>query len=96
MVDSRTYAIRRMAELDETGLRGNLEAMVSRGVTFGHAMMLVAGAAGEFPILTRNQRAPGLRISADTVAGRVPVMTRSPVLKSQAPSPTSSTRSTPA
>ena len=62
-------------ELRETGLRGNLEAIVSQGVSFGHSMPLVVGIAGTCLPRARDEHARGLRISVGTVAGRVPVMT---------------------
>lgn len=62
-------------ELDLDGLRRNIEFMVERGVTAGQGVLLVAGAAGEFPALTRSERITVMRASVDAAAGRVPVMT---------------------
>ena len=62
-------------EVDEGGLRANIEAVVRRGITTGRGVLLVAGAAGEFPTLTHEERVRVMRISVDAAAGRVPVMT---------------------
>jgi 4-hydroxy-tetrahydrodipicolinate synthase len=61
--------------LDLDGLRRNVDFMVAGGVTNGQGVLLVAGAAGEFPALSREERVSVMRASVDAAAGRVPVMT---------------------
>lgn len=61
--------------LDLEGLRANIEFMVAGGVTNGQGVLLVAGAGGEFPTLSRDERIAVMRTSVDAAAGRVPVMT---------------------
>lgn len=61
--------------LDLDGLRTNIEFMIAGGVTQGQGVLLVAGAAGEFPALTREERIAVMRASVAAAAGRVPVMT---------------------
>lgn len=61
--------------LDLDGLRANIEFMISGGVTTGQGVLLVAGAAGEFPALSREERIAVMETSVETAAGRVPVMT---------------------
>ena len=61
--------------LDLDGLRRNIEFMVAGGVTVGQGVLLVGGAAGEFPALSRAERMAVMGVSVDAAAGRVPVMT---------------------
>lgn len=61
--------------LDLDGLAGNVEFMVAGGMTTGNGVLLVAGAAGEFPALSRDERIAVMRTSVAAAAGRVPVMT---------------------
>lgn len=60
--------------LDLDGLRSNLETIVERGVRRGEGVLLVAGAAGEFPALTREERVDVMRASVAAAAG-TPVAT---------------------
>jgi 4-hydroxy-tetrahydrodipicolinate synthase len=61
--------------LDLDGLARNIEFMVAGGVTHGQGVLLVGGAAGEFPALARAERIAVMKASVDAAAGRVPVMT---------------------
>ncbi len=61
--------------LDLGGLARNVEFMVAGGMTRGQAVLLVGGAAGEFPALNRAERIAVMKASVDAAAGRVPVMT---------------------
>jgi dihydrodipicolinate synthase/N-acetylneuraminate lyase len=61
--------------LDVDGLRANVEMMVHRGVRHGDGVVLAAGAAGEFPALSRNERVTVMRAAVEAADGRVPVMT---------------------
>jgi dihydrodipicolinate synthase/N-acetylneuraminate lyase len=63
------------ASLDLPGLAANIEAMVERGIRTGDGALLVAGAAGEFPTLSIEERKAVVRASVRAAAGRVPVMT---------------------
>jgi 4-hydroxy-tetrahydrodipicolinate synthase len=49
--------------------------MVAGGVTHGQGVLLVGGAAGEFPALSRAERIAVMKASVAAAAGRVPVMT---------------------
>ena len=61
--------------LDLGGLARNVEFMVAGGMTRGQGVLLVGGAAGEFPALNRVERIAVMKASVDAAAGRVPVMT---------------------
>ncbi len=61
--------------LDLDGLAANIEFMIDGGVSHGQGVLLVAGAAGEFPALTRDERIAVMQASVAAAAGRVPVMT---------------------
>ena len=61
--------------LDLEGLAANIEAMVGRGIRTGDGVLLVGGAAGEFPTLSIEERRAVMDASVKAAAGRVPVMT---------------------
>jgi len=61
--------------LDLDALRTNIEIMVERGVRTGDGVILVAGAGGEFPTLTHEERVAVMRASVEAAAGRVPTVT---------------------
>ena len=63
------------ASLDLHGLAANIDAMVVRGIRTGDGALLVAGAAGEFPTLSTDERKAVIRASVKAAAGRVPVLT---------------------
>lgn len=60
--------------LDLDGLQANLREIVGRGVTRGDGVLLVAGAAGEFPSLSRAERVAVMRASVAAASG-TPVAT---------------------
>jgi 4-hydroxy-tetrahydrodipicolinate synthase len=60
--------------VDLDGLGANLREIVGRGVTRGDGVLLVAGAAGEFPALSREERIAVMRASV-AAAGGTPVAT---------------------
>ena len=60
--------------LDLAGLRANIDAMVERGVRTGDGVLLVAGAGGEFPTLSREERVGVMRASVEAAAGRAPTI----------------------
>ena len=60
--------------VDLDGLGANLREIVGRGVTRGDGVLLVAGAAGEFPALSREERIAVMRASVAAVDG-TPVAT---------------------
>ena len=60
--------------LDLPGLEANVDAMVERGIRTGDGVLLVAAAAGEFPVLSIDERRQVMRASVRAAAGRVPVM----------------------
>jgi dihydrodipicolinate synthase/N-acetylneuraminate lyase len=55
--------------LDLDGLRANLGVIVERGVRRGEGVLLVAGAAGEFPALSREERVAVMRASVAAADG---------------------------
>ena len=61
--------------LDLDALRTNIEVMIERGVRTGDGVLLVAGAGGEFPTLTRDERVAVMRTSVEAAADRVPTVT---------------------
>ncbi|HEX6868929.1 MAG TPA: dihydrodipicolinate synthase family protein [Candidatus Limnocylindrales bacterium] len=61
--------------LDLDSLRRNIEIMIERGVRTGDGVLLVAGAGGEFPTLTHDERVAVMRTSVEAAAGRVPTVT---------------------
>ena len=61
--------------LDLGSLRTNIELMIERGVRTGDGVLLVAGAGGEFPTLSREERIAVMRTSVEAAAGRVPTVT---------------------
>ena len=61
--------------VDLDALRANIEVMIERGVRTGDGVLLVAGAGGEFPTLTRDERVAVMRTSVEAAAGRVPTVT---------------------
>lgn len=61
--------------LDLDGLRANVETMVERGIRTGDGVLLVGGAAGEFPTLSIQERRAVMDASVAAAGGRVPVMT---------------------
>ncbi len=61
--------------LDLDSLRKNIEIMIERGVRTGDGVLLVAGAGGEFPTLTHDERVAVMRASVSAAAGRVPTVT---------------------
>ena len=60
--------------LDLPGLEANVRTMVERGIRTGDGVLLVAAAAGEFPVLSIDERRQVMRASVRAAAGRVPVM----------------------
>jgi dihydrodipicolinate synthase/N-acetylneuraminate lyase len=61
--------------LDLDALRTNIEAMIERGVRRGDGVLLVAGAGGEFPTLSHDERVAVMRASVEAAGGRVPTVT---------------------
>ena len=51
--------------LDLDALRENIEIMIERGVRTGDGVLLVAGAGGEFPTLTHDERVAVMRASVE-------------------------------
>ena len=61
--------------MDLGSLRTNIEAMIERGVRTGDGVLLVAGAGGEFPTLTRDERVAVMHASVEAAGGRAPTVT---------------------
>ncbi len=60
--------------LDLDGVASNIETMIERGIRTGDGVLLMGGAAGEFPTLSIGERKTLMRASVRAAAGRVPVM----------------------
>ncbi len=60
--------------LDLGGLRTNIDAMIERGVRTGDGVLLVAGAGGEFPTLSREERIAVMHASVKAAGGRAPTI----------------------
>lgn len=61
--------------LDLDALRANIEVMIERGVRRGDGVLLVAGAGGEFPTLSHDERVAVMRASVEAADGRAPTVT---------------------
>ena len=61
--------------MDLGSLRTNIDAMIERGVRTGDGVLLVAGAGGEFPTLTRDERVAVMHTSVAAAGGRAPTVT---------------------
>ncbi len=62
-------------ELDLDALRINIRRMIDRGVRRGQGVLLVAAAAGEFPMMTMEERKEVTRVSVEAANGDVPIAT---------------------
>jgi 4-hydroxy-tetrahydrodipicolinate synthase len=60
--------------LDLGALRENIELMVDQGVRRAEGVLLVAGAAGEFPALSREERVAVMEASVTAAGGRAPTV----------------------
>lgn len=60
-------------QLDLDAFRRNLEFMVSGGAVAGNAVLLVAAAGGEFPMLSFEERKTIMTVAVETVGDRVPI-----------------------
>jgi 4-hydroxy-tetrahydrodipicolinate synthase len=60
-------------QLDLDAYRRNLEFMVAGGSVAGNAVLLVAAAGGEFPMLSTEERKTLMRVAVETVGGQVPI-----------------------
>jgi len=62
-------------DLDTDALRHNIRLMIDRGIVRGRGVLLVGGAGGEFPALSREERMEVMRVSVEAARGQVPVFT---------------------
>jgi 4-hydroxy-tetrahydrodipicolinate synthase len=60
-------------QLDLAAYRRNLEFMVERSAVAGNAILLVAAAGGEFPMLSVAERKELMTVAVETVGDRVPI-----------------------
>ena len=60
--------------LDLEGLRGNIRYLLDAGAQVGNTVFLVCGGAGDFPVLTTDERKKVAETVADEVQGRVPII----------------------
>lgn len=60
--------------VDHDSIRVNVEQIIQRGVVTGSGVLLAAGAGGDFPMLSLDERKAVIRTIVETAAGRVPVI----------------------
>ena len=60
--------------VDHGAIRENVEYVVSRGITKGQGVLLAAGAGGDFPMLSLEERKAVVKTITETSAGRTPVL----------------------
>ena len=60
--------------VDHGAIRENVEYVVSRGITKGQGVLLAAGAGGDFPMLSLDERKAVVKTITETAAGRTPVL----------------------
>ncbi len=60
-------------QIDLQAYRRNLEYMVERGAVTGNAILLVAAAGGEFPMLSVAERKELMTVAVEAVGDRVPI-----------------------
>ncbi len=62
-------------DLDTDALRHNVRLMIDRGIKRGRGVLLVGGAGGEFPALSREERMEVMRVAVEAARGEAPVFT---------------------
>jgi len=60
--------------VDHGAIRENVDYVVSRGITKGQGVLLAAGAGGDFPMLSLEERKAVVKTITETAAGRTPVL----------------------
>jgi dihydrodipicolinate synthase/N-acetylneuraminate lyase len=60
--------------LDLGALKANLEYLIAHGIRTGSGVLLIAGAGGDFPMLTPEERRRVIQTAVDTVSGRAPIV----------------------
>jgi 4-hydroxy-tetrahydrodipicolinate synthase len=60
--------------LDLGALEANLEYLIAHGIRQGSGVFLIAGAGGDFPMLSTEERKTMIRASAEIVNGRCPIV----------------------
>jgi 4-hydroxy-tetrahydrodipicolinate synthase len=60
--------------VDHGAIRENVEYVVKRGITKGQGVLLAAGAGGDFPMLSLDERKAVVKTITETAAGRTPVL----------------------
>ena len=60
--------------IDHEAIRENVRYVVERGITTGHGVLLAAGAGGDFPMLSLDERKGVTETIVQAAAGRTPVV----------------------
>jgi 4-hydroxy-tetrahydrodipicolinate synthase len=60
--------------LDHAAIRDNVQTLISRGLVRGQGVLLAAGAGGDFPMLTLDERQQVARTIVEAAEGRTPVV----------------------
>lgn len=60
--------------IDHAAIRDNVRTLVSRGLTQGQGVLLAAGAGGDFPMLTLDERKQVAKTVVDAAEGKTPVV----------------------
>lgn len=60
--------------IDHDAIRQNVRSIIHRGLTSGRGVLLAAGAGGDFPMLTLDERQAVIETIVDAADGRVPVI----------------------
>ena len=60
--------------LDLDAIRENVEQQIRQGMTTGNGVLLAAGAGGDFPLLTFEERKTVIQAVAEAAAGRATVL----------------------
>lgn len=61
-------------ELDVDAIRENVDQQIRRGMTSGNGVLLAAGAGGDFPLLSFEERKTVIQAVAEAAAGRATVL----------------------
>ena len=60
--------------LDLDAIQENVDQQIRRGMTVGNGVLLAAGAGGDFPLLSHEERKAVIQAVAEAAGGRVPVL----------------------
>ena len=60
--------------VDHASIRENVNYVIDRGIVLGQGVLLAAGAGGDFPMLSLQERKDVAQTIVETAAGRTPVL----------------------